>query len=55
MIPSLADRPYNEFMKVEKEKFDELLQKMLTQKPEKTQTIKGSKQQPRPIIKPQNP
>jgi hypothetical protein len=37
-------------MKVEKEKFDLLLQKMLQQKPEKAQAIKGPKQQPRPII-----
>jgi hypothetical protein len=37
-------------MKVEKKKFDVLLQRMLAQKPEKTQAIKGSKQQPKPII-----
>ena len=43
-------------MKVEKEKFDSLLYRLLQQKPEKTQAIKGSKKrQPRPIIpKPQS-
>lgn len=37
-------------MKVDKDKFDSLLRRMLKQKPEKTQAIKGPKQQPRPII-----
>lgn len=37
-------------MKVEKEKFDTLLQRLLKQKPEKTATIKGS-----PDPKPREP
>jgi hypothetical protein len=40
-------------MKVEKEKFDTLLQKMLRQKPEKTRTIKSERpKSPAPIIAP---
>jgi hypothetical protein len=42
-------------MKIEKEKFDDLLQRMLQQKPEKTSTIKGKPGKPAPIIpKPQS-
>jgi hypothetical protein len=37
-------------MKVDKSQFDGLLKCLLAQKPEKTQVINGSKQQPRPII-----
>ena len=37
-------------MKVDKAKFDSLLQRSLQQKPEKTQAIKGTSQQPKPII-----
>lgn len=37
-------------MKVEKEQFDALLQRMLRQKPEKTSTIKGKPGKPVPII-----
>ena len=41
-------------MKVEKEKFDTLLQRLLKQKPEKTATIKGESPKHGPIIpKPQ--
>ena len=42
-------------MKVEKEKFDALLRRMLKQKPEKTSAIKGKPGKPAPIIpKPQS-
>jgi exopolyphosphatase/pppGpp-phosphohydrolase len=42
-------------MKVEKEKFDSLLQRLLRQKPEKTQAIKGTPKRREPIIpKPQS-
>ena len=37
-------------MKVEKEQFDALLQKMLRQKPEKTSAIKGKPGNQEPII-----
>jgi hypothetical protein len=37
-------------MKVEKEQFDALLQKMLQQKPEKTSAIKGKPGSTEPII-----
>jgi hypothetical protein len=37
-------------MKVRKEKFDELLQQMLKQKPEKTTAIKGKPGNLEPII-----
>lgn len=37
-------------MRVEKEKFDDLLQKMLQQKPEKTSTIKGKPGKAGPVI-----
>jgi hypothetical protein len=42
-------------MKVEKEQFDALLQRMLKQNPEKTSAIKGKPGKPTPIIsKPQS-
>lgn len=41
-------------MKVEKEKFDALLQKMLKQEPEKTSSIKSS-EKPKVIIPPKTP
>jgi hypothetical protein len=41
-------------MKVEKQKFDTLLQKMLQQKPEKTSVIK-SDEKPGKIIPPKTP
>ena len=37
-------------MQIEKEKFDDLLQKMLKQKPEKTSAIKGKPGSTGPII-----
>jgi hypothetical protein len=37
-------------MKVEKEKFDSLLQRLLKQKPEKTKEIKGESPKGGPII-----
>lgn len=39
-------------MKVDKNKFDALLQRLLKQKPEKTQTIKGEPNRREPIIPP---
>ena len=39
-------------MKVEKEKFDDLLQRMLKQEPEKTSAIKGKTGNLEPIIPP---
>jgi len=41
-------------MKVKKDKFDTLLQKMLQQRPEKTSTIKSS-EKPDKIIPPKTP
>jgi hypothetical protein len=41
-------------VKVEKEKFDTLLEKMLRQKPEKTSAIKSS-EKPKAIIPPKTP
>ena len=42
-------------MKVDKKQFDDLLQRMLKQKPEKTSAIKGKSGKPAPIIpKPQS-
>jgi hypothetical protein len=41
-------------MKVEKEKFDALLENMLKQKPEKTSAIKSS-EKPEKIIPPKTP
>ena len=37
-------------MKVDKNKFDALLRRMLEQKPEKTQAIKGTPKRREPII-----
>ena len=39
-------------MKVEKEKFDTLLHRMMSTPPEKTATIKGKPGDPTPIIRP---
>lgn len=39
-------------MQVEKEPFDDLLRKMLDQKPEKTSTIKGKRGNLEPIVPP---
>jgi hypothetical protein len=39
-------------VKVEKEKFDDLLHRMLKQDPEKTSAIKGKAGRPEPIIPP---
>jgi hypothetical protein len=42
-------------VKVEKEKFDSLLHRLMQQKPEKTQAIKGTRKRVEPIIpKPQS-
>jgi hypothetical protein len=42
-------------LKVEKDQFDELLAKMLQQKPEKTSAIKGKPGNQEPIIKAPTP